>query len=83
MASAAGRRRSNHGETMALTAAALMALQPAPLKSAAANSCQGAAAIDQANTPSPRHSAAARVAPAMPSRRLSAGRLPATSAPIR
>ena len=41
----------NQGETIALMAAALMPPQPKPLSSVAANSCQGAVATAQPQTP--------------------------------
>ena len=41
MPSAAGRERKNHGETMPLTAAALMAPQPAPLSTHATKKLPG------------------------------------------
>src|SRR5438874_2292796 len=64
--SAAGRARTNQGETIALTAAPPVAAQPAPLNKVAAKSCQGAAATAQPSTPRPVASAAALVTVAMP-----------------
>ena len=51
IASAAGRVRTNQGETSILMAAALIAPQPAPLSKVDAKSCQGAAATAQPKTP--------------------------------
>ncbi len=69
MASAAGRRRENHGAMMALTAAAPIATQPAPLKSVAAKSCQGCAATAQPQIPSASAMAPALVTAGRPKRR--------------
>ncbi len=69
MESAAGRRRTNHGETTALIAAAPIAAQPTPLNSAAAKSCHGSDATAHAKTPVPMESAPAFVTAAMPKRR--------------
>ena len=59
-----GRSRSNHGATMALSAAPLIAAQPAPLSSSAGTSCQVCCAFVQAMAP-----AAASTAPPMVTRR--------------
>jgi|SRR6476469_3830076 hypothetical protein len=83
MASAAGLRRTNQGETMALTAAALVAAQPAPLSASAGSSCHGSAATAQPATPTASASAPALVVAATPKRRCSAGRLATATAPIR
>ena len=69
VASAAGRRRTNQGETISLTATPPIAAQPAPLGNVAAKSCHGAAASDQPMTPSASISAPALVTVARPSRR--------------
>src|SRR5438132_957340 len=69
MASAVGRARSNHGETMALRAAALIAPQPAPLSALTTNSCQGAVTVAQPITPAARQSAPALVTAAAAKRR--------------
>src|SRR5436190_23549806 len=69
MARAVGRARTNQGETIALTAAALIAPQPAPLNTLATKSCQGAAAVAQPRTPVARQSAPAFVTVAAPKRR--------------
>ena len=61
MASAAGRVRTNQGDTMALMAAAPMAAQPAPLKIVAAKSCHGDVAAAQPRTPIASDSAPALV----------------------
>src|SRR5438477_8918506 len=47
MARAVGRARTNQGETIALTAAALIAPQPAPLNTLAIKSFQGAGGVAQ------------------------------------
>src|SRR5687768_993899 len=83
MASAAGRERANHGETMALMAAALIAPQPAPLSAVAANSCQGIVAVAQPRMPTAIESAAALLTPAAPKRRCNAGSRAPTTAPTR
>ena len=54
---------------MPLTAAALIAPQPAPLKTLAANSCHGAALPAQPRMPAARHSAANFVTAIAPNRR--------------
>src|SRR5262245_786602 len=82
MERAAGRARTNHGDTIALTAAPPIPAQPAPLSSVAANSHAGALATAQPKTPRLKHSAAALVTVAMPKARCSAGRLATTTAPI-
>src|SRR6266849_5574299 len=46
-----GRSASNHGATMALSAAPLMAAHPAPLSSSAGTSCQACCALAQAMAP--------------------------------
>jgi hypothetical protein len=69
IASAAGRVRTNQGETIALSAAALIAPQPAPLSAVATNSCQGDTAVAQPRTPSARQSAPAFVTVGTPKRR--------------
>src|SRR5258707_15632132 len=61
IASAAGRSLMNHGATIALIAATPIVIQPAPLRSVAAKSCQGTAAMDQPYTPSARSTAPAFV----------------------
>ena len=58
-----GRARTNQGETTALTATPPIAAQPAPLTSVAANSCHGAAAIAQPQTPADKRTAATMVTP--------------------
>ena len=83
MASAAGRERTNHGETMALMAAALMAPQPAPLSAVATNSCHGSVAVAQPRMPTARESAPAFVTADAPKRRCNAGRRAPTTAPTR
>ena len=69
MASAAARPRTNQGETIALTAAALSATHPAPLKMVAAKSCQGDVATAHPSTPAASASAPARVTAGRPKRR--------------
>jgi hypothetical protein len=68
MDSAAGRVRTNHGETTALTGAAPIAAQPAPLKSVATKSCQGAVALAQPRMPTAKEIAPAFVATGTPKR---------------
>ncbi len=69
MPSAAGRIRTNQGETMPLIAAALVAPHPAPVSRLAAKNCHGAALTAQPTRPPARHSAAILVARAVPRRR--------------
>ncbi len=69
MPSAAGRERTNQGETIALTAAALIAHQPAPLSKAATKSCHGAAATAQPKVPSASDRTAALVMTGTPNQR--------------
>jgi hypothetical protein len=52
-----GRSRSNHGATIALIAAPLVAAQPLPEIAAATNNCHGADATDQATIPAPARTA--------------------------
>src|SRR5690348_17425417 len=52
-----GRSRSNHGATIALIAAPLVAAQPLPEIAAATNNCHGADATDQATIPTPERTA--------------------------
>src|ERR1700726_3162453 len=73
IASAAGRRRSNHGDTMAGMAAPLVAAQPTALDAAATKSCQGSEAIDQPIVPPARPSAPIRVISVRPKRRYRPG----------
>jgi len=68
---------------MALTAAALSATQPAPLKIVATKSCQGETAAAHASTPAASDTAPARVTAGRPKRRYSAGRLATVAAPTR
>ena len=83
MASAAGRERTNQGETMALSAAALIAPQPAPLSALTANSCQGAVTVAQPTIPAASDSAPAFVTVAAPKRRCKAASLAPVTAPTR
>src|SRR5215468_5045490 len=82
-ASAAGRLRTNHGATIALTAAAPMVTQPPPLNSVATKSCHGSCASAQPVTPIASVSEPALVTRAKPKRRYSLGRLAMTIAPNR
>jgi hypothetical protein len=72
--SAFGLSRSNQGATMAFIAAPLVAAHPAPLGNAAANSCHGSRAFDQARMPSAAKATPACVTRAMPKRRCASGR---------
>ena len=54
VASAAGRLRINQGETIAFTAAADIATQPAARQCVATKSCHGSAASAQPMIPTPR-----------------------------
>jgi hypothetical protein len=83
VARAAGLARSNHGATIALTAAAPIATQPPPLRIAAAKSCTGVAAMAQPTTPPASVSTPADVTRETPNRRYSAGRFAITIAPTR
>src|SRR5215469_12445662 len=83
MARAAGRERTNQGETIALTAAALIAPQPAPLNTPATKRCQGASALAHPRIPTARQIAPAFVAVAAPKRRYSAGKFALVTAPMR
>src|SRR5437868_179214 len=83
MASAAGRARTNHGETRALSAAALMVPQPAPLRVAAIKSCHGETAVAQPTTPAPISNAPIFVTIAAPRRRCRRGRFAPVIAPER
>ena len=69
MPSAAGRARTNQGETAAFTGTAPIAAQPAPLTTVAAKSCQGVAATAQPTTPADSRIAAAIVTAGNPKRR--------------
>ena len=75
MASAGGRRCTNHGETIAFTAAALMAPHPAPVSRATTNSCHGATAMAQLNVPTASATTPACVTGAAPNRRSEIGLL--------
>ena len=82
MARAAGLARTNQMDTIALSAAALMAAQPAPLSTAARNICHGSAATAQPHTPNAALVAAALVtAAANPKRRYNEGRLAVADGP--
>jgi len=81
--SAAGRRRANQGDTIALIAAAPVAAQPKPLNSVAAKSCHGSRAKAQPRRPSAAATDAARVTATRPKRRCSVARLVTTTAPSR
>ena len=83
MPSAAGRVRTNHGDTTALSAAALIVPQPVPLKTAATNSCHGAFAWAQAMMPVAINSAPILITPLVPKRRCNAGKLAPVIAPSR
>ena len=83
MPSAAGRVCTNHGETIAFTAAALIAPQPVPLSTLATKSCQGVIAVAQPKTPAAKQSAPAFVTFAAPNRRWDAGKLAPVTAPMR
>src|SRR5471032_2732675 len=83
MASAAGRARTNQGETIALSAAALIVPHPAPLRVAAAKSCHGNAAVAQPMTPVPINSAPIFVTIAAPKRLCKPGRFAPVIAPER
>src|SRR5262245_57786724 len=83
IASAAGRARTNQGDTSALIAEALVAPQPAPLKTAATKSCHGADAKPQPRTPRVRDEIPALVTVAAPNRAWSCGSRADISAPIR
>src|SRR5215469_13276680 len=83
MPRAAGRLRTNQGETIALIAEALVAPQPAPLNKPATRSCQGVATVAQMRTPVAMQIDPAFVTVAVPKRRWSAGRFAATTAPMR
>ena len=63
---ALGRSRSNHGATMALRAAPLMAAHPAPLNNSAGTSCQACRALVQAMAPAAASSAPTMVTRATP-----------------
>jgi len=80
-ASAAGRLRTNHGATIALTAAAPMVTHPPPLNSVATKSCHGSCASAQPATPIASASEPALVTRAKPKQRYSLGRLAMTIAP--
>ena len=82
MDSAAGRVRTNHGETISLTAAAPIAAQLAPLNSVATKSCQGAVALAQPTTPTAKKIEPAFVAAGTPKRIWSVGKLATTTAPM-
>ena len=73
MDSAAPRRRSNQGATMALIATPLVSAQPSAVSSAAGTICQGAVAWPQARAPAAQASSPARVTATSPNRRCSAG----------
>ena len=81
--SAAGRRRSNHGDTMALIAAPLVAAHPAPVAAAATNSCHGAKAKPQPHSPNAVASTPKRVTAAIPNRRCASARHATMAAPTR
>src|SRR6185503_13073448 len=81
--SAAGRARTNQGETIALIAAALIPPQPSPLGRAAAKRCHGSAATDHPKAPAARQSAAVLVTTPAPRCRWIAGRLAPVTAPTR
>ena len=83
MLSAAGRRRTNQGDTIALIAAAPVAAQPKPLNSVAAKSCHGSRAIAHPRIPSTAATAPARVSATNPKRRYNVARLATTTAPSR
>jgi hypothetical protein len=68
MANAAGRVRTNHGETIALMAAAPIAAQPAPLSSVAPKSCQGSTARAQPAMPAASDSTPSLVTAGTPKR---------------
>ena len=82
-ASAAGRLRTNHGATIALTAAAPMVTQPPPLNSVAIKSCHRSCASAQPATPIASASEPALVTRTRPKRAYSLGRLAITIAPNR
>src|SRR5215467_9455157 len=65
-ASAAGRRRSNQGATMKLTAVGPPVAQPAPVKIAAPNNCHGIDAVAQQTTPNADAATPALVIVAVP-----------------
>jgi hypothetical protein len=75
-----GLSRSNQRETIALIAAALIAVYPAPVRSAAGNICHVCCAFAQATMPSPVKTAPALVTRPMPKRRCITGRLTTTRA---
>src|SRR6185312_10619634 len=79
----AGRERTNQGETIALSAAALIAPQPAPLSALTAKSCQGSVTVAQPIIPAANESAPAFVTPAAPKRRCNADSLAPVTAPTR
>lgn len=83
MPSAAGRRRSNHGETIALIAAPLVNAQPAPLNGVAKKSCHGSHANPHPTSPMAVRTAPARVTRATPKRRCSLANLATNAAPSR
>ena len=64
-----GRSRSNHGATMALSAAPLIADHPAPLRISAGTSCQACWAFAQARAPAPASTTPAQVTRPTPKRR--------------
>jgi hypothetical protein len=83
MANAAGRERTNQGETMALRAAALIAPQPTPLRTLTANSCQGSVTVAQPRIPAASDNAPALVTAAAPKRRCRAASFAPVTAPTR
>src|ERR1700680_3969423 len=83
MASAAGRWRTNQGETMALRAAALIEPQPAPLSALTTNSCQGAVTVAHPTVPVARQSAPTFVTAAAPKQRCNADSFAPVTAPTR
>ncbi len=75
--------RSYQGAITALTATAPIATQPAPLASAAAKSCHGAAAVAHPMTPTAAMQDPATIVAGTPNRRCARGRLTTTIAPRR